>query len=107
MREPQELKACFPNPQNPELSMQSVVADNADWGRTTTYQTFQTTVANNKDRPYLGERTVVQNEDGSTTTGDYKFISFKEADETATHIGSALKSLGVARNTPRIEQNGH
>ncbi|KNC83355.1 hypothetical protein SARC_04386 [Sphaeroforma arctica JP610] len=126
MSAPQEKKACFPNPQNPELSMQSVVADNADWGssahrfpfyvdgkatwpaellsdtpgRTTSYQSFQTSVASNKDRPYLGERTVVHNEDGSTTAGDYKFISFKEADETATHIGSALKSLGVAKNQP-------
>ncbi|KNC78520.1 hypothetical protein SARC_09056 [Sphaeroforma arctica JP610] len=122
----QKKQACFPNPQNTELAMQSVVAEGSDWGasahrlpvysngvatwpvellrdtpgRTTTYQSFQTTVSNNMNRPYLGERTVVYNEDGTTSAGDYKFITFKEASETATYIGSGLKSLGVAKNQP-------
>ncbi|KNC83118.1 hypothetical protein SARC_04616 [Sphaeroforma arctica JP610] len=104
--------------------MQSVVAPGADWGssahrfpnyvdgeatwpaqlladtsgRCTTYESFQTTVAENPDRPYLGERKVVHNKDGSTSVGDYEFVNFKEASDTATLIGSGLKSLGIRKN---------
>ncbi|KNC74339.1 hypothetical protein SARC_13109, partial [Sphaeroforma arctica JP610] len=121
---PQEKQSCFPNPLNTDLKMQSIVAPGEDWGssahrfpnyvdgeatwpaqlladtpgRCTTYESFQTTVAENPDRPYLGERKVVHNKDGSTSVGDYEFVSFKEASDTATMIGSGLKSLGIRKN---------
>ncbi|KNC83117.1 hypothetical protein SARC_04615 [Sphaeroforma arctica JP610] len=121
---PQEKQSCFPNPQNTDLQMQSAVAAGADWGssahrfpyyvdgeatwpaplladtpgRCTTYESFQTIVAENSDRPYLGERKVVYNDDGSTSAGAYEFVSFKEASDAATQIGSGLKSLGVQIN---------